>query len=273
MFQNYASPLSARNVSLGKSNITISIMYKTNEDDLYSRCPVKSIEGHKYHVVPEESYYGVRINNNNFATYNAILKIDGENMGKFRIESRGTHTIYRPNHSKRSFVFVADDGDIASSSGVVAGDTKNGLIEVTFIPVKKNLGVYVDEDVDYDRYQPRYFNEHCPTSNSATGKKYKYSLSYDPNTMPNTIDSLYMSDAYGGNNSLSYKSGATVLGDDSDQKFRSAIKYEEITEEKFTMRARLIISSRKKYVSIKTRDDVDDIDDPIPPPIGRYGYL
>jgi hypothetical protein len=274
MFTTYASPLSKRNTDNASSSIDISIVYKEGRDDLYSRCPTKMVDNYKYCILPHESYYGIKIRNNNFTTYNAVLNIDGVDMGKFRIESRGTHTIYRPAHSKRSFVFVEDDSDIAGSSGVTVGDKNNGLVEITFIPVVKHSTICIDEELCIDedlyiggRYKPRYFNEHCPTNNTDSFGFGSYSDADTSNMLGTNNNHEYEI-------SMSYKSGATVLGDDNKQRFRNATEYKENTNDKFTKRIRLVASSvrREKYVSINTKD-INIADDPIPPPIGSYNYL
>lgn len=65
----------------------------------------------------------------------ALVKIDGKDVGSFRVNSQSTLILERPAHDEGCFTFFAADSPEANASGIanVARDDR-GLVEVTFTP-------------------------------------------------------------------------------------------------------------------------------------------
>lgn len=215
-------------------------------------------DGYKYYVVPHNKEYAVRMINNSDLRVNALLKIDGEVMGRWRINKYSDILIERPAHQNRKFTFVRESSWQADMGGVNKGSDKNGLVEVTFTPEVRTIWTANsrNEDDSDSYYQ---LNE----SRSRSSKSNFFDSA--------TPQSANIRSVLPMNNSIStnsYSTGATVLGNDSSQKFSDASYMIEDVSRAVTKRVRLIVSEhRNPYVSIKR--DVREYDDPIPPPVRR----
>ena len=211
-------------------------------------------DGHKYYCVPHGKEYYVKMINNSDLRVNAILKIDGEVMGKWRINEFSDILIERPSHSNRKFTFVRDNSWQAGMAGVSSGAYKNGLIEVTFTPevrYKSQDGLFKYTMTNEESH--RNFFDSMPQTDSI--RSINSSANFN-SIMPQA------------QSSNSYSSGATVLGDDSNQKFSSASHMTEDSSKSVTKRVRLVVEDeRKPFASIKRETVV--YDDPTPPPIRR----
>ena len=239
----------------------------------YSTSEVSSFrkDGHTYYRLRHGDEYQVRMTNNTSEHVNAMLKIDSDTMGKWRLKPYQTVMIERPAHNSRKFVFVKEVSDEAREGGVRQGAKSgaNGLVEVTFIPM-------IDRRPDSMK-QKAY---PLTNSNSMNNQSFSYSNS-NSNAMMNSRglgaeyakNSVTESDSFGLQKQTTYESGATVLGDDSSQKFGQASRYfVEDKSRKIVKRVRLVIDNRGKYASIRDKDDGYDegrYDDPVPPKI-RY---
>lgn len=191
--------------------------------------------GHTYYSLPHNSEYVVRMHNYSSKRTNTCLFIDGEFMGKWRINANSYIDVERPVHNNRKFTFVRETSKIGKMGNITNGDFNNGLIEVTFTPeLNLNYNYDCDYDYDYDRYNLK--NSDC------------------------VIISC-------NNNSQEYMTGGTVLGHDSGQRFGNASHMTEDKSKSVTKRIRLIIEKRKPYVSLKTRNY--NLNDPIPP---KFNY-
>lgn len=239
------------NISYLPDTFGFDVVAKNGYGDYES---VKKItkNGHTYYPLEHQSTYGIRIYNKTDTIYNVNISIDGENVGKFRLNSYKSHIIKRPAHSKRSFVFVNEDSNIASSNGIVSGSNLNGLVEVEFVPLNTIQDNILDDD--YDSLTSGFLDSFMfmsnlsngfappPSSNSSAEINYSMSMSDRSFGMSNSVSNEM---SYSTNNlfgmSDSYGSGATVLGKRSNQIYTDAIEYEEITNESVTKRARIII--------------------------------
>ena len=220
-------------------------------------------DGHKYYVLDHNKEYGVRMINNSDLRVNAVLKIDGETMGKWRINDNSSVLIERPSHSNRRFTFVKDDSWQAESSGVKAGSKKNGLVEVVFIPEIRinNYDMYDSFNCSEEDYVSDKKNKKCSRSNySNAGPNMRHANS---NSNSNSIRSMSESANFSNN----FSSGATVLGNDSSQTFSTATNIIEDTANSVTKRVRLVVSEqdRAPFISIKKKE----YDDPVPPPVKK----
>jgi hypothetical protein len=204
----------------------------------------------KYHYfsLPNFSTYQIKLINNKGSRCDAIVSIDGENIGTWRIPSFSAITIQRPANINRKFVFVKEKSYTAKYTDIEANDPNNGLITVIFKPEAEHLCPY--QVPDYIR-TPTFY------------EKWNYGSDdiYDSIRQPAKEDdtSLYLNSSgiqnreMGINKSNSgYHNGATILGAGTDQNFNISSRiykydYSNIT----TINIRLIVGPRSEYLSIK----------------------
>lgn len=183
-------------------------------------------EGHTYYSLHHGDEYKVKITNNTNDRVNALLKIDGVVMGKWRVGPYSDVIIERPADNQRKFTFVKENSWEAEQGSVIRGSDTNGLVEVTFIPELKTT-VYADGKENFFESRGLFS---APSSNCFS------------NNWTNK----------------SYSAGATVLGEGSAQTFGSASSIYEDQNRKVTRRVRLVVKNNS-FTSIRSRDD------PIPP--------
>jgi hypothetical protein len=194
--------------------------------------------GYVYYAVPHNSEYKVKMHNGGDLRVDATLKIDGIDMGTWRIEPYSTITIERPADNNRKFTFVREGSWQGNMGGVEKGKFDNGLIEVTFVPEHRSSGQHL--------LQRAIYSDSIPMSNNIS-QKYNFSTTND-----------------------SYSTGGTVLGDDSSQRFSNASYLSKDYSKKVTKRVRLVVEeNRKPYVPLGSvsRGSDDLYDDPVPPRI------
>lgn len=217
------------------------------------------VDGHTYYSVPNRCEYRVRMSNNSGLRVNATLKIDGEIMGTWRIEPFSDVAIERPAHTDRKFVFVKEDSREARMGDVTRGKYENGLVEVTFVPEKireYHRRCYQKEK----RSLAGYVTPLSPAN-------YMYSMDMDQSTP--ALQSCNSSSNATRNMGADYEfaSGATVLGEDSNQSFTDADYMIEDASRQITKRVRLVIKgARKPFASIKKSYN-GVYDDYVPPRI------
>ena len=224
--------------------------------------------GHKYCALLHNTSYKVIMTNNTDLRANAILRIDGEIMGKWRLNAYSDIIIERPTHNNRKFTFVQEDSWEGKMGGIKQGDNMNGIVEVTFIPEERS---YDNFDYDYDSsiindpwrhlkeadlpfpdtiYVSNKFGKQFPLTNNMPKEPRGFS-------MQNSFDGI---EPQGSSGYESYGVGGTVLGGSSGQHFGSASHIIEDLPNKQIKRIRLIIKKtrpRDPYVSIKTKKYVD----------------
>jgi len=230
-----------------------------NEFETFNR------DGSRYYILPHNKEYAVRMINNSDLRVNAILKIDGEKMGKWRINAFSEILIERPTHNNRKFTFVRDNSWQADMAGVKSGSSRNGLVEVTFIPEKRTFTFAKNTNSDFDmidEMDSMYINN---MNEMKLGKSHLQSF-ISPINNRESLSSYAQSNNI---NTSNFSAGATVLGDDSSQKFTDATYINEDMDNAITRRVRLVVSEdRKPYVSIKKT--TIESDDPVPPPIDKF---
>ena len=155
-----------------KKEYKIEILKKVIQKYIYSpekktRASSFTKDGHLYHRLKHGDEYTVRLTNNTNQYVNALLKIDSDTMGKWRISPRSSINVERPVHNSRKFVFVEENSSEAREGGVRQGSASqsNGLVEVTFIPL-------VDERPSYDCYRswkPQYKNQNVLHETNSRG--------------------------------------------------------------------------------------------------------
>lgn len=179
---------------------------------------------HTYYRLNHGDEYAVKMINYTNNYVNALLKIDSDAMGKWRIKPHSSIIIERPVHNARKFTFVSESSDEALEGGVRQLENElNGLVEVSFVPlIDKRPDSYLDKTTNS-----------VPYSNSTNSTRSARSFSTD-----------------------SYESGATVLGDDSEQKFKKDMSryFVEDGDAKITKRIRIVIDKRTRFTSIREHD-------------------
>lgn len=97
-------------------------------------------QGQTYVSMKDGACYVVWIHNRTPKNCDAILTIDGEDMGRFRVNANGSVYVQRPVQRNFAFRFVKDKNSGDEQEGGQAGttNTKNGLVEVLFKPSKFN---------------------------------------------------------------------------------------------------------------------------------------
>jgi hypothetical protein len=231
------------------------------------------VDGHTYYSIPHNKEYRVRMINNSRSRVNATLTIDSEVMGVWRIEPFSDIVIERPSHNDRKFVFVEETSREAKMGGVTKGKSENGLVEVAFVPEKTKAPKYYAQQ---NRESQMYHNDNNLSYEMNSNMSNNFSAS------SKNLSSTIASDSnrnYSSNQKQMYSSGATVLGDDSNQRFVDADYIVEDFSKKIIKRVRLVVKGRRKpYTSIKKRQgelDYDGVyydgtyDDSAPPRIDR----
>ncbi len=90
--------------------------------------------GYKYIALPHETEYKLRLSNKRNTRCDVQVKIDGRIIGTFRVNALESMIIERPADNDRKFVFLKENTKESLSAGIVTGNNNNGLIEVTFTP-------------------------------------------------------------------------------------------------------------------------------------------
>jgi hypothetical protein len=212
--------------------------------------------GHVYYAVPHNKTYTVRMINNTDGRVNCVLKIDGVTMGKWRVDAYSDILIGRPSHNQRKFTFVKETSWQGKMGGVESENSRNGLVEVIFIPEIKTERVF---DTFYE-------NNAVPFTSNNQESRNLFLDGPDSN-----FNQIFYNNATSGKNQYAYAAGGTVLGDDSLQTFGSASHIIEDPSKRVIKRVRLVVQEdRNPYVSLRTNTRYDQsYDDPIPPQIGH----
>ena len=100
-----------------------------------------TISDEGYVTLNHGDHYKVVLKNHSSLRCNATLKIDGNEMGSFRLNSYAEASIERPVAEDKKFTFFLTDSTEGQASGLVKGSDKNGLIEVLF-EQEKDIGPF-----------------------------------------------------------------------------------------------------------------------------------
>lgn len=202
----------------------------------------------KYHYfsIPNFSEYKIKLINNKEVRCDAVVSVDGENIGTWRVPAFDSITILRPANVNRKLIFVKEDSYTAKYAGVTKNDSNNGLITVVFKPELETIHPY-ESGFGYVR-SPTFYD--------------KWTYGYDdsitkppvPEQFPLYLNSSGTNTQNSGIKSVDsgYKTGATILGAGTDQNFSvSARIYQYDKDNITTLNARLIIKPKRPYVSLK----------------------
>lgn len=218
----------------------------------YGQSVPKINNGHKYYPIRHNTEYSVKLDNNTDKRCNVVLFIDGKEMGIWRINAYSNILLERSSKSSRKFTFVRENSWQAMQGNVIGGTFKNGLVEAKFIPEKVNFRNY---DVLENNSNPfmcgsKWQKKNCEKMHNFNSAQY----------------------------------GATVLGEESSQRFGTAIYMKEDLLRSVIKRVRLIVDEidekiidRQQYVPIDTDDFlqckyIKRKDDRIPPRIEKINH-
>jgi len=222
-------------------------MYKMFTIDIESnnsRVSPFSKDTHTYIPLTHNTEYAIVLRNRHNTRCDVTLTVDGEEIGKYRINAHGEFRIERPSKVSRKFVFVKEDSKEASGAGIVEGEQNNGLIVAVFTPERvqeRSAFTLKSQNISFrggqwnSRGESRGFstNSFCDNSIDCFGST--------PTNYTNCSSSY---------NQMS--SGATVLGDESSQKFNTVSSITDIDYEKVTtIKLRLVCDEKKEYTSLK----------------------
>lgn len=252
---------------VGENGYSISIVKDNHSAASFTK------DGHRYFRLRNKTEYSVKLSNNTDQPANVVLKIDSVTMGKWRISAKNSVQIERPVHSQRKFTFVREDCGAAREGGVEKGAFKNGLVEATFIPLDIDIsmvGYYSPGDPHYENNRRSKlsdidYSHALPINNSVplrTAGSHRGIVAQNYNGPV-----LESASSFSAN---SYSVGATVLGEDSDQRYRKASNQglTELHDMKVVKRIRIVVDNRKRFAHLGQREPPTDVpyyEDPVPP--------
>lgn len=219
----------------------------------------------KYHYfsLPNFSEYKIKLINNREARSDAIVSVDGEVIGTWRVPAFDSILIQRPANVNRKLIFIKEDSYTGKYAGVTRDDPNNGLITVVFKPELETLSSCFELDRSLDPHRGTVCPYETVTGYVRSPTYYdKWTYGYDDNiTKPPTPENfpLYLNSS-GTNTQNSgiksvdsgYKTGATILGAGTDQNFSvSARIYKYDKSNITTLNARMVIKKRRPYVTLR----------------------
>lgn len=178
------------------------------------------VENGQYYVALRNgSEYQIRLENNHSSPADVSLEIEGEHVGKWRIPANDFIVVKRPAYIDRKFTFFRETSNQAYQAGVVIGGKSNGLIKATFYPKIEH------------RYEALVSSASPRRLSSAPTASRSASL-------------------------MSFSSGSTVLGDQSEQRFgkTNSLRENEINWDKVTtIYLRLVVQEpSQRYIKIES---------------------
>ena len=214
---------------------TWNYLWKTNRNE---RVDAKRVHrgddpASLYYEVGDGKFYVLQLSNGNPHRCDASVSIDGEVIGRWRLEARQDITIERPADVQRRFKFVSESGREAERAGVTMGSRQNGLIKVVFVPEMTSPLPSIYEEDDDDEMELDYASgpslsktRRSRSSFAASDRSYAMPLPMsDANVSPQSFsngiqNAASIADARFGHSG--HSTGATVLAGESKQKFGQA---------------------------------------------------
>lgn len=196
----------------------------------------KSGDAQGYVVLNHGDAYKLVLRNQNKTDCDAVVKIDGQTVGTFRVRAFSSITLERPADVDKKFHFYLAGTTQATQAGIQKGDSENGHIEVEFRPEQKKV---------YLGYEPE----------SAT-------LSYNGGFVTKGLSAAAATRGEGIH--YQYQAGGTGLSGQSDQKFTSVNSLTYDTANFVTIHLRLVGGEDKNKITPLTGRTYET---PVPPPI------
>jgi len=191
-------------------------------------------DGHTYVSLDNHSQYSIVIRNNHHTRCDVEVHVDGQEVGQWVVHAHSSITLDRPAHVARKFTFVEETSTTAKRTGAVVGGSMNGVVSVVFKPAKM-LPVYAE--VAYVRRREEGLGASSRESSSMRA----------PSSMRASSSFRESSPVR-----QRVKSGVTVLGDDSNQRFGSerALTSSEIDWALTTEVSLRLVVNADKYIPL-----------------------
>lgn len=190
-------------------------------------------ESYNYVALQNATEYKLQLTNTRSTDAMAEVYIEGKKVGMWLIPAKDNITIDRPADIARKFTFFKETDKRAISAGVIPGESFNGVIRVVFYPKKQFIAIknQTQPKVIYSPKTTQGFVS-SSTISSPSYVRRASPLSKQINGRSTEAISPRQTRTYGNNLSImprppSYQSGATVLGDHSQQQFGSAKRFED----------------------------------------------
>lgn len=208
--------------------------------------------GAHYVAMQNGATYQIMLRNGRSTRADVNVTIDGESIGSWVVRPYSHVLIERHANIARKFTFFNEKSSEASSAGVTAGASQNGLVKVTFKPEKVRPQAYAALQSRRDTTWLGYRGDRGDANPRASDESYRggdrYSGDrYSVNAMSNCSESTRGGDRY--------SSGVTLLGEESRQRFNTTtaltddqIDHANITE--ITLRMVVDETPREKFVKI-----------------------
>jgi len=202
-------------------------------------------EGAKYVGIINGSEYKLKLGNHRNTICDVKVELEGKVVGKWRIPANDSIVIERPADKAKKFTFVSEMSMEAIDAGVIAKESTNGLIKVTFYPKKKVKYEKISEIDILETPEPRSFlasGPLQPLEHSDFSTNMRKSLDQSKTISPK----------------ISYKryeAGATVLGDSSSQRFSEikSLTPDQINQDEITtIYVRLVVKKEVQPIQKKT---------------------
>ncbi len=149
-----------------------------------------------YVLVPHGEEYKLRLTNHSPTRADVAVEVDGKEIGRWRVPARESRTIERPANIEQKLTFVTEGSLLGERAGVISGRRENGLVRVTFYP---------------ERYHPVNtvsLIERLPDSFGFSSSAPRRAMS------PRSESTMALAPM------REMRSGATILGERSNQRFQ-----------------------------------------------------
>ena len=153
-----------------------------------------------YVALPNNTQYMIKLCNQRNTICDVVVRVDNQKIGGWRIDSNDCIVIERPGDDAHRFTFFSEISSEALNAGVQIGESNNGLISATFYPKK-----------EYYRYPDPIPLLSSRVTGAALQSSTQQSLS-----SPRASSSIARSPS-----PSRYQSGVTLLGAESQQRFRN----------------------------------------------------
>jgi len=227
----------------------VAIQYKSLNGIDFS--PVEQQSGYTYFLMPDLAEYCICMRNSRPTNCDVIVSIDGNKVGRWRINAGQSITVERPVGVNRVFKFVKETSQLATAGGVQSGDQENGLIKFEFLPERqKTLSINtatssmswleknsfddsfsINQELGQNNFSRQLLSVSSLQMTNESNKK-KSTQDYRSLLTSTPLDRA--------------ESGATILGRTSDQHFTEIPDIEDVDEQhKRTLIARMVVDARQ----------------------------
>ena len=85
-------------------------------------------EDRKHIPFRDKTPFSIRLYNTGFVRADITIWMDGEQVGKYRVEARSEILVERPVNANRKFISIPEDSEAAMQAGIVKGYKYNGKL-------------------------------------------------------------------------------------------------------------------------------------------------